>query len=423
MRASGSTTASGRSSEPKTAVPPQSSRGSSNDTAAAVSATDPRLRLLSIVHDFNNLLTPIVTILEELQGRHVGTSRQLKKIDGAIYCVFCAKVLARQLLDFANPRPASPKPVRIRGLLEPLETALASILSPDIRPKFDITEELPPAFIDRQLVERALLNLVLKARDAMPEGGDVTITAALEFPPASYPGGPRADHPPFCRRLGGGDGSPDAEDGGTAEFLDEDQWHRSWPRDRQATDGKFGWWTLNNKRSSSGHDDRSLVDGNTGLLCRLTLPRQERNNYDETPRFGRRLGIRSSRFRSFTIPTRASLHARPGSGPGTTCCDGPIETRAADPACPAPTSLMFARLAHRQNVPCTVQSVTSECGRTDARRPSSAGKSLPLMEHVHGWRRTRRKGQHSLSRFPFARPRRCPRTTEKIPVGLCLHCR
>ena len=190
MRASGSTTASGRSSGPKTAVPPQSSRGSSNDTAAAVSATDPRLRLLSIVHDFNNLLTPIVTILEELQGRHVGTSRQLKKIDGAIYCAFCAKVLARQLLDFANPRPASPKPVQIRGLLEPLETALASILSPDIRPKFDITEELPPAFIDRQLVERALLNLVLKARDAMPEGGDVTITAALEFPPASHPGVP-----------------------------------------------------------------------------------------------------------------------------------------------------------------------------------------------------------------------------------------
>ena len=246
MRASGSTTASGRSSGPKTAVPPQSSRGSSNDTAAAVSATDPRLRLLSIVHDFNNLLTPIVTILEELQGRHVGTSRQLKKIDGAIYCAFCAKVLARQLLDFANPRPASPKPVQIRGLLEPLETALASILSPDIRPKFDITEELPPA---------------------------------------SHPGGPRADDPPFCRRLGGGDGSPDAEDGGTAEFPDEDQWHRSWPRDRQATDGKFGWWTL------------------------------------------------------------------------------------------------------------------------------------------HGWRRTRRKGRHSLSRFPFARPRSCPRTTEKIPVGLFLHCR
>jgi signal transduction histidine kinase len=161
-----------------------------SEAIPAVAATDSRLLLSSIVHDFNNLLTPIVTILEELQARHVGTSRQLKKIDGAIYCAFRAKVLARQLLDFANPRPVRPEPVQIRQLLEPLEPALASVLSPDIRLKLDIAEELPPALIDRQFVERALLNLILNARDAMPEGGDVTITAASEFPPASQPGGP-----------------------------------------------------------------------------------------------------------------------------------------------------------------------------------------------------------------------------------------
>ncbi|QLL64238.1 sensor/response regulator hybrid (plasmid) [Sinorhizobium mexicanum] len=169
---------------------PLTSGGRGSEAVPAVTATDSRLLLSSIVHDFNNLLTPIVTILEELQARHVGTSRQLKKIDGAIYCAFCAKVLARQLLDFVNPRPVSLEPVQIRQLLEPLETALVSTLSPDIRLKLDIAEELPPAFIDRQLVERALLNLVLNARDAMPEGGDLTITAALEFPPASHPGGP-----------------------------------------------------------------------------------------------------------------------------------------------------------------------------------------------------------------------------------------
>ncbi|NGO55957.1 ATP-binding protein [Allomesorhizobium camelthorni] len=168
--------------------PPTSRYPSVNDHASA--GSDPRMLLASIVHDFNNLLTPIVTILEELQGRHVGTSRQLKKIDGAIYCAFRAKVLARHLLDFASARPVSPEPVQIRQLLAPLETALASILSPDIRLKLDIAEELPPAFIDRQLVERALLNLVINARDAMPEGGDVTITAALEFPPASRSPGP-----------------------------------------------------------------------------------------------------------------------------------------------------------------------------------------------------------------------------------------
>ena len=43
----------------------------------SLSAAEPRLRLSSIVHDFNSLLTPVLTILEELQGRRVGTSRQL----------------------------------------------------------------------------------------------------------------------------------------------------------------------------------------------------------------------------------------------------------------------------------------------------------------------------------------------------------
>ncbi|AYG62188.1 ATP-binding protein [Rhizobium jaguaris] len=171
------------------ALAPSTSGYCGSEPVPAVTATDSRLLLSSIVHDFNNLLTPIVTILEELQARHVGTSRQLKKIDGAIYRAVLAKVLARQLLDFVNPRPVSPEPVQIRQLLEPLETALVSILSPNVRLKLDIAEEIPPAFIDRQLVERALLNLALNARDAMPEGGDVTILAALEFPPAFHPGG------------------------------------------------------------------------------------------------------------------------------------------------------------------------------------------------------------------------------------------
>ena len=78
--------------------------------------SDPRLVLSSIVHDFNNLLTPVVTILEELQRRRAGTSREIGKIDGAIHCAFRAKALARQLLDLANPRPARPEPIDIRQI-------------------------------------------------------------------------------------------------------------------------------------------------------------------------------------------------------------------------------------------------------------------------------------------------------------------
>jgi signal transduction histidine kinase len=164
----------------------QSSYRDSGETGAM--ATDPRLLLASIVHDFNNLLTPVVAILDELQGRGAGTPRQLQKIDAAIYCAFRAKILARQLLDFANPRPVKPEPVDIGELLELLEAALASVLSPDMALKIEAAEDLPRAFVDPRFVERALLNLVLNARDAMPEGGEVTIAATLELPPAAQAG-------------------------------------------------------------------------------------------------------------------------------------------------------------------------------------------------------------------------------------------
>ena len=182
MLASDYTTAFDRSPAPRAPGSLQPIHFGSGETA--IVATDPRQLLASIVHDFNNLLTPVVSILEELQARGTGTSRQLKKIDAAIYCAFRAKILARQLLDFANPRPAKPEPVEIGELLELIEAALASALSPDVGLKITVAADLPPAFIDRQFVERALLNLVLNARDAMPEGGDVTITAMLDFPSA-----------------------------------------------------------------------------------------------------------------------------------------------------------------------------------------------------------------------------------------------
>ena len=144
--------------------------------------------LSSIVHDFNSLLTPVLTILEELQSRRAGTSRQLRKLDGAIYCAFRAKILARELLDFTNPRQARPEPVNIHQLISLLEAAFASVLPSSISLEVDIANSLPLAFIDQLFVERALLNLVLNARDAMPEGGEITIAAAPEFTPVSQAG-------------------------------------------------------------------------------------------------------------------------------------------------------------------------------------------------------------------------------------------
>jgi signal transduction histidine kinase len=156
-----------------------------DDNIALPTVPDPRVSLAAIVHDFNILLTPIVSVLEEMQGRGAGTTRQLKKIDAAIYCAFRAKTLARQVLDFASPRPIKLAAVDVGLFLERLEAPLASLLSTHIRLDLDIAEGLPKACIDQQLIERALLNLVLNAREAMPAGGRVTIAAAQDCPSSS----------------------------------------------------------------------------------------------------------------------------------------------------------------------------------------------------------------------------------------------
>ncbi|CAH2395192.1 hypothetical protein MES5069_1000007 [Mesorhizobium escarrei] len=105
------------------------------------------------MHDFNSLLTPVLTILEELQARRAGTSRQLRKLDGAIYCAFRAKILARELLDFTSPRQARPEPVDIHQMISLLEAALESVLPSSISLEVDIANSLPLAFVDQPFVE------------------------------------------------------------------------------------------------------------------------------------------------------------------------------------------------------------------------------------------------------------------------------
>ena len=95
----------------------QSRSRSMDENTAGLPGADPRLLLATIVHDFNNFLTPIVTILEELQSQNVGTARQLRRIDAALFCAFRAKTLARQLLDFATPRKIESAAVDVSQLL------------------------------------------------------------------------------------------------------------------------------------------------------------------------------------------------------------------------------------------------------------------------------------------------------------------
>lgn len=146
---------------------------------------DAGVLLASIVHDFNNFLTPIVSIMEELRRQKVGSPLQLRRIDGALLCAKRANTLARQVVTFASAHEPQPKAVDIWQLVDSLEPALTSVLTDQTSIIFDVARDLPPAFIDRELMERALLNLILNARDATQNGGQLLVTAVSDHPPVS----------------------------------------------------------------------------------------------------------------------------------------------------------------------------------------------------------------------------------------------
>ncbi len=133
-----------------------------------------------VAHDFNNLLTPIMGALDRLLTRGVGSEREQRLMAGALESAERAKVLVQRLLAFARRQPLQPVAVDVGALVKGMAGLLGSTLGPKINVRVDLAEELPPAKGDLNQLEMALLNLAVNARDAMPEGGTLTISASRE---------------------------------------------------------------------------------------------------------------------------------------------------------------------------------------------------------------------------------------------------
>jgi PAS domain S-box-containing protein len=133
-----------------------------------------------VAHDFNNLLTPIIGSLDMLVSKGIGNDRERRLIGGALQSAERAKTLVQRLLAFARRQPLQPMAVDIARLIEGMADLIGSTLGPTINVRVDIADDLPPAQADANQLEMALLNLAVNARDAMPDGGDLTITARRE---------------------------------------------------------------------------------------------------------------------------------------------------------------------------------------------------------------------------------------------------
>ena len=123
-----------------------------------------------IAHDFNNLLTVIAGNLDLADRRNdlASIRRMLKSIR---YASDRAANLTRQLLAFSRRHMLNPKAVDLNGLLQRTRVLIEHCVPESITLDFDLSADLCPVRIDASEFEAAVLNLVVNARDAMPEGG------------------------------------------------------------------------------------------------------------------------------------------------------------------------------------------------------------------------------------------------------------
>ena len=133
-----------------------------------------------VAHDFNNLLTPIIGTLDMLQRRSVGGERDQRMIEGGLLAADRAKTLIQRLLAFARRQPLQTQPVNVPRLVTGMAELVASTSGPNVKVVVDTADDLPFALADPNQLEMAILNLSVNARDAMPDGGTLTISAKPE---------------------------------------------------------------------------------------------------------------------------------------------------------------------------------------------------------------------------------------------------
>ena len=128
-----------------------------------------------VAHDFNNLLTPITGVLDMVRRRYGDDPRTARLADGALQAAERAKTLVQRLLGFARRQTLETRPVDLAELVQGMRELIASSIGSGLELRIVAPDGLPAALADPNQIELAVLNLAVNARDAMPEGGVVTI--------------------------------------------------------------------------------------------------------------------------------------------------------------------------------------------------------------------------------------------------------
>ena len=128
-----------------------------------------------IAHDFNNLLTSILGNAEMAQAVLPADSSLAAPLREILKAGNSAAALTRQLLAFSRKQIIQPRLIDLNDLIIQMNTMLFRLIGEHITFKTALGQDLAPIKVDPGLVEQILINLVVNARDAMPDGGTLTV--------------------------------------------------------------------------------------------------------------------------------------------------------------------------------------------------------------------------------------------------------
>ncbi len=140
-----------------------------------------------VAHDFNNLLAAVLGGLRLLEGRLQLGAREQQIVDHMRHAAESGAELVRRLMAFARKQELTPTSVDPRRLRDTVAGLVSHALGDRTSVEWSIPDDVARLYVDAAQLELALVNLLINARDAMPEGGTIRVTFEHAGPPAGAP--------------------------------------------------------------------------------------------------------------------------------------------------------------------------------------------------------------------------------------------
>jgi signal transduction histidine kinase len=131
-----------------------------------------------VAHDFNNMLSVIIGSLDRVLAKPIEDDKTRSRLDMALQAARSCADLTKRLLGFARRQALNPRRIDLAKELTRLHEMTSRLVGKEIRTEVVCENNLWPVYVDGSQLEAAIINLVINARDAMPGGGVVRISAS-----------------------------------------------------------------------------------------------------------------------------------------------------------------------------------------------------------------------------------------------------